>query len=72
MKMSWTATLSPKLRISIPEAVCEGLGWKAGQVLAFIPKGKRVLIVSVPDRDALTGIAEGCKALDYRDRNDRQ
>jgi hypothetical protein len=40
-------------------------------LFVFIPKGKGVLVVPVPHRDALTGIAEGADPRDYRDRNDR-
>ena len=38
---------------------------------AFIPKGTGVLLVPVPKRDALKGIAHGAAASDYRDRSDR-
>ena len=69
--MTATATLSSKFQISIPKAVREAEGWKAGQVFAFVPKGKGVLVVPVPSRAELTGIAKGAKAQNYRDRSDR-
>jgi AbrB family looped-hinge helix DNA binding protein len=69
--MADTATLSAKFQISIPKAVREAQHWKAGQEFAFIPKGSGVLLVPVPDLDALRGIAKGAKARDYRDRKDR-
>jgi AbrB family looped-hinge helix DNA binding protein len=69
--MSATAKLSSKFQISIPKAVRDAQEWKAGQIFVFIPKGKSVLVVPVPHRDALTGIAQGANAHDYRDRNDR-
>jgi AbrB family looped-hinge helix DNA binding protein len=69
--MSNTATLSSKFRISIPKAVRDARNWKAGQEFAFIPKGSGVLLVPVPDRDQLAGIAKGAKAENYRDRTDR-
>lgn len=69
--MSDTATLSAKFQISIPKAVREARKWKAGQEFAFIPKGSGVLLVPVPERNQLAGIAKGAKAENYRDRKDR-
>ena len=71
MIMPDTATLSAKFQISIPKAVRNARNWKAGQEFAFIPKGTGVLLVPVPERNDLVGIAKGAKAKDYRDRNDR-
>jgi AbrB family looped-hinge helix DNA binding protein len=65
------ATLSSKFQISIPKAVRAARKWKAGQVFAFVPKGDGLLLVPVPSRDALAGLARGAKARDYRDRSDR-
>ncbi len=70
-KMSDTATLSSKFQISIPKPVREGQGWQAGQEFVFIPKGKGVLVMPVPDRARLRGIAKGADVSDYRDRTDR-
>ena len=56
--MAPTATLSSKFQIS-------------GQEFVFIPKGKGVLLMPVPDLKQLAGIASGVKATDYRDRQDR-
>ena len=69
--MSDTATLSSKFQISIPKAVRTARHWKAGQEFAFIPKGTGVLLVPVPERSELEGIAKGAKATNYRDRKDR-
>ncbi len=69
--MSDTATLSAKFQISIPKAVREARKWKAGQEFVFIPKGSGVLLVPVPERDQLAGIAKGAKPENYRDRKDR-
>jgi AbrB family looped-hinge helix DNA binding protein len=66
-----TATLSAKFQISIPKAVRNARKWKAGQEFAFIFKGTGVLLVPVPHRKDLAGIARGAKAEGYRDRNDR-
>jgi AbrB family looped-hinge helix DNA binding protein len=69
--MADTATLSAKFQISIPKSVREARNWKAGQRFAFIPRGAGLLIVPVPTRDQLSGIARGAEAGDYRDRKDR-
>lgn len=69
--MSDTATLSAKFQISIPKAVRTARDWKAGQEFAFIPKGTGVLLVPVPKRAELAGIAKGSRPEDYRDREDR-
>jgi AbrB family looped-hinge helix DNA binding protein len=66
-----TTTLSGKFQISIPKSVRTARAWQAGQRFAFIPKGTGVLLVPVPERDDLTGIARGAKAEGYRDRRDR-
>ena len=69
--MSDTATLSSKFQISIPKAVRTAHNWRAGQEFAFIPKGTGVLLVPVPERHELAGLAKGADPSDYRDRNDR-
>ncbi|HEX4096396.1 MAG TPA: AbrB/MazE/SpoVT family DNA-binding domain-containing protein [Caulobacteraceae bacterium] len=69
--MPSTATLSAKFQISIPKAVRTRQQWRAGQAFAFIPKGAGVLLVPVPDRKDLKGIAAGADPTDYRDRSDR-
>ena len=69
--MSETATLSTKFQISIPKAIRSAQQWEAGLTFAFIPKGTGVLLVPVPKRDALKGLARGAAATDYRDRADR-
>lgn len=69
--MPETATLSAKFQISIPEAIRAAHHWEAGLTFAFIPKGTGVLLVPVPKREELAGIAKGASAADYRDRSDR-
>ena len=66
-----TAKLSAKFQISIPKAVRTARQWLAGQVFAFIPKGEGVLLVPVPERDDLSGLARGAATEGYRDRRDR-
>lgn len=70
--MTATATLSSKFQISIPKAIRDEQQWVAGQELAFLPKGKGVLVVPVPELRELAGIARGARATGYRDRKDRQ
>lgn len=69
--MSTTATLSSKFQISIPKAVREKQHWEAGQEFVFIPKGKGVLVMPVPELEQLSGIARDARTDGYRDREDR-
>ncbi|MEN9313908.1 MAG: hypothetical protein RIS35_301 [Pseudomonadota bacterium] len=69
--MASSATLSSKFQISIPKAVREAQQWQAGQEFVFIPKGKGVLVMPVPEFEALAGIAAGAETEGYRDREDR-
>ena len=69
--MAATATLSSKFQISIPKAVSEEQRWEAGQEFVFIPKGKGVLVMPVPELQQLSGIAKGARKDGYRDRKDR-
>ena len=69
--MSDTATLSSKFQISIPKSVRTARHWQAGQEFAFIPKGTGVLLVPIPDRAALMGLAKGAIPSAYRDRKDQ-
>jgi len=69
--MSETAKLSSKFQISIPKAIRTAQHWEAGLTFAFIPKGTGVLLVPVPKRDDLKGLARGAAVTDYRDRADR-
>lgn len=69
--MSATTTLSSKFQISIPKAVREEQHWQAGQQFVFIPKGKGMLLMPVPELKALAGLAKGAKARAYRDRQER-
>jgi AbrB family looped-hinge helix DNA binding protein len=70
-KMSATSKLSSKYQVSIPKTVRERLAWRPSQKIAFIDKGHWVLMIPVPDREALVGIARGANINNYRDRNDR-
>jgi AbrB family looped-hinge helix DNA binding protein len=69
--MSAIATVSSKFQISIPKEVRDQLGLRPGQKVAFIAKPEGFVIVPVPKREDLVGIARGANTGDYRDRNDR-
>ncbi|MCA0401854.1 MAG: AbrB/MazE/SpoVT family DNA-binding domain-containing protein [Proteobacteria bacterium] len=69
--MSAKAKLSAKFQISIPKEVREAQAWKAGQEFVFIPKGKGVMVMPVPELAELAGLARGAAQTGYRDRNDR-
>ena len=69
--MSKTATLSSKFQISIPKAIRAAQHWEAGLTFAFIPKGTGVMLVPVPKRESLKGLAKGALPEAYRDRTDR-
>ena len=69
--MSATSKLSSKHQVSIPKAVRERLAWRPGQKIAFIDKGHGLLMIPVPDREALAGMARGANIDNYHDRNDR-
>jgi len=69
--MAATATLSSKFQISVPKSVREAQHWEAGQEFVFIPKGKGVLLIPVPELADLKGMAKGADPANYRDRKDR-
>ena len=69
--MSAIATVSSKFQISIPKEVRDQLGLRPGQKVAFIAKPEGFVIVPVPKREDLAGIARGADTEGYRDRNDR-
>ena len=68
----WNVTrLSSKYQISIPKALRDEQGWKAGQEFAFVPKDGGWMLVRVPTLEDIRGIAKGADTSDYRDRSDR-
>jgi AbrB family looped-hinge helix DNA binding protein len=68
--MAATATLSRKFQISIPKAVRDEQQWQAGQEFVFMPKGKGVLLMPLPERRQLAGIARGANKDGNRNRVD--
>ena len=71
MKSAATATLSSKFQISIPKSVREEQHWEAGQEFVFIPRGKGVLVMPVPELDELSGLVPGARKEGFRDSEDR-
>ena len=69
--MTAAAKLSSKFNVSIPKAVRERLAWKPGQKIAFIARADGVLMMAIPEREDLAGIARGGNPKGYRDRSDR-
>jgi AbrB family looped-hinge helix DNA binding protein len=69
--MGLSATLSSKFQISVPKEVREKENWKSGQKFTFVPKDGGYLLVRVPEREELFGIAKGANPDGYRDRDDR-
>jgi AbrB family looped-hinge helix DNA binding protein len=70
-QMSTIATVSSKFQILIPKEVRDHMGLRAGQRIAFIAKPEGFLVVPVPKREELAGMARGANPEGYRDRNDR-
>jgi bifunctional DNA-binding transcriptional regulator/antitoxin component of YhaV-PrlF toxin-antitoxin module len=71
MSISKTTILSSKFRITIPKAIRTAHAWEAGLTFAFVPKGTGVLLVPIPKRDSLKGLARGASVTDYRDRTEQ-
>ena len=65
------ATVSSKFQISIPKEVRDHLALRPGEKIAVIAKPEGYLLVRVPKREELAGIARGANTEGYRDRNDR-
>jgi AbrB family looped-hinge helix DNA binding protein len=69
--MTAASKISSKYQVLIPKAVRERMAWRPGQKIAFIAKADGVLMVPIPDREALAGMARGANPEGHRDRNDR-
>ena len=68
---SMSSTLSSKYTITIPKTVREQMAWRPGQKIAFLVKPGGVLMVRIPERDEVAGMAPGANVEGYRDRKDR-
>ena len=69
--MSETITISSKYQIVIPKAVRELVGWKPGDKLVPLVKGKNVTLVKLRPLEELYGFIKGAKIGKIRDREDR-
>jgi len=64
-------TLSSKFQLSVPKAVREELGLRAGQRFAVIAKGPVIELVPVISIAEARGLLKGAASDDFRDRTDR-
>jgi AbrB family looped-hinge helix DNA binding protein len=69
--MAASSKISSKHQVLIPKAVRERMAWRPGRKIAFIAKADGVLMVPIPEREELAGMARGANPEGYRDRNDR-
>jgi hypothetical protein len=69
--MTRPSTLSSKYKVSILKDLCERIGLRPGRQVAFIEKAAGVLMVRVPKREELAGMARGANPEGYRHRRDR-
>ena len=65
------ATISSKFQISIPKEVRDQPSLQPGEKVAFIATPEGFLIVPVPKREALAGMARGANTEGHRDRISR-
>jgi AbrB family looped-hinge helix DNA binding protein len=63
--------LNSKYQLTIPKELRGREKWKPGQEFALVPRGNTIVLVPVPEREELMGIAKGAEAGEYRDRRDR-
>ncbi len=64
-------TLNSIYQLTIPEELRGRNKWKPGQEFALIPRGDTIVLVPVPEREELAGIAKGANPENYRDCDDR-
>jgi len=66
-----TAIVSPNFTVAIPETVRDAMQLQIGQEVAFLPQAGGIMLVPVPSREHLAGLAKGACPDGYRDRGDR-
>lgn len=71
MRMGDVITLSSKYQIVIPKAVRELVGWKPGDKLVPLVKGKHVTLVPLRPLEEMRGCIKGARIGEIRDREDR-
>ncbi len=67
--MTATGVLSKRFTLTVPESIRAMQGWQPGQRFALVPKGSGVLLMPVPDKASLEGMAKGARAENFRDRS---
>jgi len=65
------SALSSKFKLAIPKSVRQEMNWAAGQELAFIRKGKAVVLMAAPTLQQLRGMAKGAHTDHIREREDQ-
>jgi transcriptional regulator with XRE-family HTH domain len=60
-----------EVKVTLPQSLCEDLGWKPGDSLVTIPHGDGLLVRRAPKLEDLREMLKDADASDYRDRNDR-
>jgi len=69
--MSEIMTLSRTGQLTIPKSVCELVGWKPGDQLVPLVKGRTVTLVKLRPLEDLYGFIKGAKIGEIREREDR-
>lgn len=69
--MAGAIKLSEDFKLSVPDEIRRETNWQVGQEFVFVPKGRGYVIVPVPRRDDLAGVARGADPSDFRDRGER-
>lgn len=68
------AKLSSNFQLSIPKAMRNALGLKAGQLFTLVARGKIIELIPQRTVNEAKGMLSGCHYADsseYRDRNER-
>ena len=68
----YTAIVSSKYQVVIPNEVRKQFGIKPGKRIAFIPFNKTLHVVIVPPMDQARGILKGMNTENYREEKDEE
>ncbi len=69
--MADVITLSSRYQIVIPKAVRELVGWKPGDKLVPLVRGRHVTLVPLRPLKEMRGFIKGAKIGEIRDHEDR-
>lgn len=69
--MGETITLSSKYQVVIPKAIRELTGWRPGEKLVPLVKGRQVTLVPLRPLEELRGCLKGVQLGEIREREDR-